>query len=339
MLGGNGKPKDKLAPDTSSDNRSFRDKAHPPIPAETSSSSLPNTPEIPERELPPITTGVDNIEGDPNSLGVPANFLSTNPPPPQTTFFPSLAQGSNKRVSVHVDATSLRSPEATRRASQQHLPQLERIASRTPNTSSVSSGNTGAGRSHNTDSSQPPDAVAVSKKVAFISPAATTVSVISPFVESPSSPPASAIAASNGHLSASVRSPVPNGSASGRQVSDPPPRIGGYTPGTTTGANPPRPPNAAASRHASNAYVNEAVSVRSGTSLSYLSGRTGIQAAASWGEAAEEDLVSNLGARERTRQEVLWEIVASEDRYVLALRVRIEEMEIYQPLQCLTDTS
>lgn len=41
-----------------------------------------------------------------------------------------------------------------------------------------------------------------------------------------------------------------------------------------------------------------------------------ILAVTSWSEAAEEDLVSNLGPRERTRQEVLWEIVASEERYV-----------------------
>jgi len=38
---------------------------------------------------------------------------------------------------------------------------------------------------------------------------------------------------------------------------------------------------------------------------------------ASWSEGAEEDLVSNLGYRERTRQEVLWEIVASEERFVV----------------------
>lgn len=44
-----------------------------------------------------------------------------------------------------------------------------------------------------------------------------------------------------------------------------------------------------------------------------------ILATASWSEAAEEDLVSNLGPRERTRQEVLWEIVASEERYVAEL--------------------
>jgi hypothetical protein len=31
---------------------------------------------------------------------------------------------------------------------------------------------------------------------------------------------------------------------------------------------------------------------------------------------AEEELIANLGPRERTRQEVLWEIVSSEERYV-----------------------
>jgi uncharacterized membrane protein len=36
----------------------------------------------------------------------------------------------------------------------------------------------------------------------------------------------------------------------------------------------------------------------------------------SWSEMAEEELIANLGPRERTRQEVLWEIVSSEERYV-----------------------
>jgi hypothetical protein len=31
---------------------------------------------------------------------------------------------------------------------------------------------------------------------------------------------------------------------------------------------------------------------------------------------AEEELIANLGPKERTRQEVLWEIVSSEERYV-----------------------
>ena len=58
-------------------------------------------------------------------------------------------------------------------------------------------------------------------------------------------------------------------------------------------------------------------SVRSNTPYSSMSNNSSrILAAASWSEGAEEDLVSNLGPRERTRQEVLWEIVASEERYV-----------------------
>lgn len=34
----------------------------------------------------------------------------------------------------------------------------------------------------------------------------------------------------------------------------------------------------------------------------------------SWSEMAEDDLIANLGPVERTRQEVLWEIVSSEER-------------------------
>ncbi|KAH7915003.1 Dbl domain-containing protein [Hygrophoropsis aurantiaca] len=62
-------------------------------------------------------------------------------------------------------------------------------------------------------------------------------------------------------------------------------------------------------------------SLRSGTPYSQLSNASSrILAVTSWSEGAEEDLVSNLGPRERTRQEVLWEIVASEERYVADLQ-------------------
>ncbi|KAH9934622.1 uncharacterized protein B0H18DRAFT_951242 [Fomitopsis serialis] len=58
-------------------------------------------------------------------------------------------------------------------------------------------------------------------------------------------------------------------------------------------------------------------SLRSGTPYSQTSNASSrILLAQSWSEVAEEDLVSNIGQRERTRQEVLWEIVASEERYV-----------------------
>lgn len=56
-------------------------------------------------------------------------------------------------------------------------------------------------------------------------------------------------------------------------------------------------------------------SLRSGTPYSQMTtGSSRILSAQSWSEVAEEDLVSNIGQRERTRQEVLWEIVASEER-------------------------
>lgn len=58
-------------------------------------------------------------------------------------------------------------------------------------------------------------------------------------------------------------------------------------------------------------------SLRSGTPYSQMSNASSrILLAQSWSEVAEEDLVSNIGQRERTRQEVLWEIVASEERCV-----------------------
>ncbi|SCV67974.1 BQ2448_95 [Microbotryum intermedium] len=43
-------------------------------------------------------------------------------------------------------------------------------------------------------------------------------------------------------------------------------------------------------------------------------------APATWSELANPDLVDNVSARERTRQEILWEVVASEERYVSELR-------------------
>lgn len=62
-----------------------------------------------------------------------------------------------------------------------------------------------------------------------------------------------------------------------------------------------------------------AQSLRSTTPYSTMSAQTSgsrILAATSWSEVAEEDLVSNIGSRERTRQEVLFEIISSEERYV-----------------------
>ncbi|KPV77937.1 uncharacterized protein RHOBADRAFT_50463 [Rhodotorula graminis WP1] len=47
---------------------------------------------------------------------------------------------------------------------------------------------------------------------------------------------------------------------------------------------------------------------------------TQIYAPTTWSEMAHQELVNNLSPRERTRQEILWEVVASEERYVAELR-------------------
>lgn len=59
---------------------------------------------------------------------------------------------------------------------------------------------------------------------------------------------------------------------------------------------------------------------------------------ASWSELTEVDLVANLGSRERTRQEVLLEIVSSEERYVSEL-ARMKETFIDPLLHPFSSTS
>ncbi|KAJ7582912.1 hypothetical protein C8J56DRAFT_236077 [Mycena floridula] len=82
----------------------------------------------------------------------------------------------------------------------------------------------------------------------------------------------------------------------------------------------------AASNRTGSPYLHKteasAQSLRSGTPYSQMSNNTSgsrILAAQSWSEVTEEDLVSNIGSRERTRQEVLFEIISSEERYVQEL--------------------
>ncbi|BGP36169.1 hypothetical protein JCM10450v2_000067 [Rhodotorula kratochvilovae] len=51
---------------------------------------------------------------------------------------------------------------------------------------------------------------------------------------------------------------------------------------------------------------------------------TQIYAPTTWSEMAHHELVVNLSPRERTRQEILWEVVASEERYVAELRSLVD---------------
>ena len=50
------------------------------------------------------------------------------------------------------------------------------------------------------------------------------------------------------------------------------------------------------------------------TSLGGMSRQSYLPPPASWSEMAEDELIANIGPRERTRQEVLYEIVSSEER-------------------------
>lgn len=141
----------------------------------------------------------------------------------------------------------------------------------------------------------------VQKKVAFISPPPTPgPSLARPLPQSPTPQPASA---------PNVLSPPKNSVSRFHAAHGKEPR-GSTSSGTRT-ASPslPKPDMSTPS-------------LRSGSPYSQMSENTSgsrILAATSWSEVAEDDLVSNIGSRERTRQEVLFEIIQSEERYVQEL--------------------
>lgn len=155
----------------------------------------------------------------------------------------------------------------------------------------------------------------VQKKVAFISPPPTPISVDRALPDAPGAAPL----ASSPPLKTSVSrfqatlTKEPRGSISTAASS---------SKSDVTVTNKATTVKATSTRTAS-PYLQKmgegasAASLRSGTPYSQMSNSSGsrILAAQSWSEVTEEDLVSNLGSRERTRQEVLFEIISSEERY------------------------
>jgi hypothetical protein len=192
-------------------------------------------------------------------------------------------------------------------------------------------------RSRQTASTVPSHGDAVApKKVAFISPPPTPAGAVVRNLPADSGrQSASESTSSKPHLPLSKAAPGPVGSRVTSMARDRQ-STGGSTLVSTGAGEPSKPANTSrgtrsatpravtSPAHSQRAFAinnsstalqrGDGVSVRSGTPFSQYSARSGVQAAASWSEAAEEDLVSNLGPRERTRQEVLYEIVASEDR-------------------------
>lgn len=152
----------------------------------------------------------------------------------------------------------------------------------------------------------------VQKKVAFISPAPTPANMDRTVLDPPgngASPSAPMKTTLSRFQAAHGKEPRGSTSSSGASSSK-----------TDLGSTP-KAGNKATSTRTASPYLQKpeasAQSLRSGTPYSSMSQNTSgsrILAAQSWSEVTEEDLVSNLGSRERTRQEVLFEIISSEER-------------------------
>ncbi|KDQ60707.1 hypothetical protein JAAARDRAFT_123935 [Jaapia argillacea MUCL 33604] len=273
--------------------------------------ALPPLPDWPPRQP----------NGSPNSIGShkPLPEISTRPLPPiQPTR--TISTDSTTTTKTNPPDTSDRSEEDTFGLSSTYTSRAE------PDS---------AGRSSRkaADGSVEPNGSDVQKKVAFISPpptpgpSAVPLPVEASVSATPSAPP---LKTSVSRFQA-AHGKDPRGSTSTTASSS--------KTDVNKVASPSTKPASASTRSATSPFpkvpaadtVSINQSLRSGTPYSQMTNASSrILAAASWSEGAEEDLVSNLGPRERTRQEVLWEIVASEERYVTEL-IKMKETFI-EPL-------
>ena len=154
----------------------------------------------------------------------------------------------------------------------------------------------------------------IQKKVAFLSPppAATNLDRALPDAPNSTSPPSNAPLKTTVTRFQAVYGKEPRGSVST-----------GASSSKTDVTTPNRTTVKATSTRTGSPYLHKsfeaasAPSLRSGTPFSSMSNNPSgshILAAQSWSEVTEDDLVSNIGSRERTRQEVLFEIISSEER-------------------------
>ena len=159
--------------------------------------------------------------------------------------------------------------------------------------------------------------VDVQKKVAFISPPPTPANLDRALPDAPgngTSPPPNAPLKTTVSRFQAVYGKEPRGSVST-----------GASSSKTDVTTPNKTSVKATSTRTGSPYLHKsfeaasAPSLRPITPLSSMSNNSSgshILAAQSWSEVTEDDLVSNIGSRERTRQEVLFEIISSEERCV-----------------------
>ena len=247
----------------------------------TSVYSYKPLPEISTRPLPPITDELTSSSADSSANPTPAGSIVPLPPAEKENA-PVADQPAAPKVVRAVDADS-----------------AGRISRKTNN----SSGSSSAAQAD------------IQKKVAFISPPPTP----GPNFDQPL--PAAETPTPTNTTGAPLKTTVSRFQAS-QQPKDPRGSTSTAASSRTDVAGTAKPVKPASTRATTSPYpkvygdsASIHQSLRSGTPYSQMTNASSrILSVQSWSEGAEEDLVSNIGQRERTRQEVLWEIVASEDR-------------------------
>lgn len=276
-----------------------------------------DVPTSPKEKFPPLPSWPPTQESHrPTSTATTPSMASFKPLPElvpiqltsQLTSRPPIETMSTSQVDLQ-SVTSRTSVKATTAA----LPAEEHSQESSTTNTSESVGR--PSRKNNGSASTPPNDV--QKKVAFISPPQSPVDFDRALPDAPtgnitptpaSAPLKTTVSRFQAVYGKEPRVPVSTGpSASKTDVAST----------NKTSINP------AASTRTISPYLQKfpeggsTQSLRSGTPYSQTSVNTSgsrILAAQSWSEVTEGDLVSNLGSRERTRQEVLFEIISSEER-------------------------
>ncbi len=303
------------------DARSLRDKPQPAVPMmEGAAESLLATPlRHGDRELPPITVDNERLDVFPPSMKAPILPLSTH----SDTTGPSFPGSSHPTTGSISDSQLSRAPRHDNEPPGQTDAALLFKKVAFASSSSLPSDKPPTQQSGQRSQSQSNSSGSLIERSNATSPPGTR-GLISPkpstsnqrVVGHPVTPRGTTetIRTAGGKPSAPTLPQPPNSPpATTRTVSSDTQRKASSS-RTTVNQSPPQSATRKRNYGALHTAPQEAMSVRTSTPVSYISSRTNVQTAASWSEAAEGDLVSNLGSRERTRQEVLWEIVASEDR-------------------------
>ena len=278
--------------------------------------------DIAKEKFPPLPSWPPQGHPRTNSTSTPTS-ISTFKPLPElipTQFVSQLTPRSSPPVEPFIplppdtqSTTNLVAPNS------HSIPfQVEEISQESPANLSDATGRTSR-RNANTATTvnSPSD---VHKKVAFLSPPPTPANLDRALPDAPgngNSPPSSAPLKTTVTRFQAVYGKESRGSVSTGASSS---KTDITTPNKTTVR--------ATSTRTGSPYLHKAFeaasapSLRSGTPYSSMSNNfsgSHILAAQSWSEVTEDDLVSNIGSRERTRQEVLFEIISSEERCVSTL--------------------